>query len=146
MAYKQTITERVKFVIRYLISQGIATSQEDLGKKVGVTSKSYLSQLVSSKQNNTEFINKLMNFDNSLNKDWLYDENIESPFIGGTETKVEEKEQSPEDRIAELEQTIELLKKDVKYYADIADSRLETIKVQSKLISQLEEQINSNRL
>ncbi len=139
MAYKQTITERVKFIIRYLISQGIATSQEDLGKKVGVTSKSYLSQLVSSKQNNTEFINKLMSFNNSLNKEWLYDESIESPFLGGTETKIEEKPQSKEERIAELEQTIELLKKDVRYYADMADSRLQTIEVQTKLIKALEE-------
>ena len=56
MTYKQTITDRVKFVIRYLISQGFATSQEDLGKKLGVSSKSYLSQLVSAKQNNTDFI------------------------------------------------------------------------------------------
>lgn len=137
MAYKQTITERVKFIIRYLISQGIATSQEDLGKKVGVTSKSYLSQLVSSKQNNTEFINKLMSFDNSLNKEWLYDESVESPFLGGTETKIEEKPQSSEEKILELEQTIELLKKDVRYYADMADSRLQTIEVQSKLITVL---------
>lgn len=137
MAYKQTITERVKFIIRYLIGQGIATSQEDLGKKVGVTSKSYLSQLVSSKQNNTEFINKLMSFDNSLNKEWLYDESVESPFLGGTETKIEEKPQSSEEKILELEQTIELLKKDVRYYADMADSRLQTIEVQSKLINVL---------
>lgn len=138
MAYKQTITERVKFVIRYLISQGIATSQEDLGKKLGVTSKSYLSQLVSAKQNNTDFINKLMSFDNSLNIEWLYDENVGSPFIDVTAgTCLIESEKAPEDRIVELEHTIELLKRDVRYYADMADSRLQTIEVQTKLINVL---------
>jgi RNase H-fold protein (predicted Holliday junction resolvase) len=41
------------------------------------------------------------------------------------------------------EHIIELLKKDVKYYADMADSRLETIKVQTKLIEKLEEQLKN---
>lgn len=144
MAYKQTITERVKFIIRYLISQGIATSQEDLGKKLGVTSKSYLSQLVSAKQNNTDFINKLMNFDTKLNIDWLYDESIGSPFLtidinGGSTEVPTSADVTPEERIAKLEQTIDLLKKDVRYYADMADSRLQTIEVQTKLIKALEE-------
>ena len=140
MAYKQTITERVRFVIRYLISQGFATSQEDLGKKVGVTSKSYLSQLVSAKQNNTEFINKLMNLDATLNKEWLYNEEVESPFREVTAGLcLVETEKTPEDEIQELKHTIELLKKDVRYYADMADSRLQTIEVQTKLIKTLEE-------
>ena len=138
MAYKQTITERVRFVIRYLISQGFATSQEDLGKKVGVTSKSYLSQLVSAKQNNTEFINKLMNLDATLNKEWLYNEEVESPFREVTAGLcLVETEKTPEDEIQELKHTIELLKKDVRYYADMADSRLQTIEVQTKLINVL---------
>ena len=138
MAYKQTITERVKFVIRYLISQGFATSQEDLGKKVGVTSKSYLSQLVSAKQNNTEFINKLMSLDATLNKEWLYNEEVESPFREVTAGFcLVETEKTPEDEIQELKHTIELLKKDVRYYADMADSRLQTIEVQTKLINVL---------
>jgi hypothetical protein len=37
---------------------------------------------------------------------------------------------------------IEMLKKDVKYYADIADSRLETIKTQTKVINALEKLLN----
>ena len=49
-----------------------------------------------------------------------------------------EKEKTPEDEIQELKHTIELLKKDVRYYADMADSRLQTIEVQSKLITALE--------
>ena len=139
MAYKQTITDRVKFVIRYLISQGFATSQEDLGKKLGVSSKSYLSQLVSAKQNNTDFINKLMSFDSRLNIDWLYDENVGSPFIEVTaDVCLVEKEATPEEIIQKLQQDVELLKKDVKYYADIAEMRLQTIDLQSKLIAEME--------
>jgi hypothetical protein len=44
----------------------------------------------------------------------------------------------PKEKIKELEQTIKLLKKDVRYYADMADSRLQTIEVQTKLITALE--------
>lgn len=143
MAYRQTITDRVKFLISHLISKGIASNQEELGKKIGIESKSYLSQLVSGKQNNTGFINKLMSFDTAFNKEWLYDEAIESPFIteivdfGSATTDITQ--QSPEETIKKLQHDIELLKKDVKYYADMADSRLQTIEVQSKLINQLEQ-------
>lgn len=143
MAYRQTITDRVKFLISHLISKGIASNQEELGKKIGIESKSYLSQLVSGKQNNTGFINKLMSFDTSFNKEWLYDEAIESPFI--TEiidlgsACIDLAQPSAEETIKKLQHDIELLKKDVKYYADMADSRLQTIEVQTKLITQLEQ-------
>lgn len=134
-----TITERVKFLIKHIIILGVAKNQEELGQNIGIKNKSYMSQLVNARIPNEQFIDSLLNYAPTINKDWLYDESIESPFIGGTETKVEEKEQSPEDRIVELEQTIELLKKDVRYYADMADSRLQTIEVQTKLIKTLEE-------
>lgn len=138
MAYRQTITDRVKFIIRYLISKGIAKSQADLGRKINIESTSYLSQLVNSKQNNKDFINKLMEFAPEINKDWLYDEAIESPFIDG-EVKIETEEDSdPGMLIQELRLNIEMLKKDVRYYSDIADSRLQTINIQNKLIDNLE--------
>ena len=139
MAYRQAITERVKFLIHLLISKGFATNQEDLGKKMGVESKSYLSQLVNSKQNNTEFLNKLSILIPDFNKEWLYNEAIDEPFLKvSAEFSTIETPPTQEDKIKDLEHTIELLKKDVRYYADIADTRLKTIEVQTKLITALE--------
>lgn len=138
MRTQRTITERVKFLIRHIIGLGIAKNQEDLGRIMGITNKSYLSQLVNGSRDNEKFIEYLVNYAPDFNIEWLYDESIESPFLDGTEKKVEEKVKAPEDKIAELEHAIELLKKDVRYYADMADSRLQTIEVQSKLITALE--------
>lgn len=138
MRTQRTITERVKFLIRHIIGIGIAKNQEDLGRIMGITNKSYLSQLVNGSRDNEKFIESLVNYIPEFNIEWLYDENIESPFSAGSEKKVEEKPQVPEKKIAELEHTIELLKKDVRYYADMADSRLQTIEVQTKLITALE--------
>lgn len=140
---QQAITQRVKFLIKHIIGKGIAENQEELGKIVGVNSKSYLSQLISGQRNNEELINSLLNFVPNFNKEWLYDETLENPFIteivdfGSATTDITQ--QSPEETIKKLQHDIELLKKDVKYYADMADSRLQTIEVQSKLINQLEQ-------
>lgn len=133
-----TITERVKFLIRHLISLGFANNQEELGQKLGIRNKSYMSQLVNGRIPNEQFIESLLNNAPTFNKDWLYDESIENPFLDGSEKKVTENVQAPEEKIAELEHAIELLKKDVRYYADMANSRLQTIEVQSKLITALE--------
>lgn len=153
MAYKQTLTNRVKFLISYLIGKGIAENQEDLGKKVNIDSKSYLSQLVNGKQNNTNFINKLMELAPEINIDWLYDESIESPFLeeipqksdifeaGGITMYGVSKEEAQE-VIDSLNAMVEMLKKDVKYHADIADSRLQTINIQNKYIDNLEAQLS----
>lgn len=138
MAYRQAITERVKFLIHLLISKGFATNQEDLGKKMGVESKSYLSQLVNSKQNNAEFLNKLSVLIPEFNKEWLYNKEIQDPFIQVRADVCIMEQDDPKEKIKELEHTIELLKQDVRYYADIADSRLQTIEVQTKLITTLE--------
>ena len=139
MRTQRTITQRVKFLIKYIIGLGIAKNQEDLGRIMGITNKSYLSQLVNGSRENEKFIECLVNYVPDFNIEWIYQENIESPFLSEMETIIVEKEQSPEDKIAELEMAIELLKKDVRYYADMADSRLQTIEVQSKLITQLEQ-------
>lgn len=133
-----TITERVKFLIKHIITLAVAKNQEELGQILGINNKSYMSQLVNGRIPNEQFIDSLINYAPTFNKEWLYDESIESPFLDGTEKKVEEKTKTPEDKITELEHTIELLKKDVRYYADMADSRLQTIEVQSKLITALE--------
>lgn len=138
MRTQRTITERVKFLIRHIVGLGIAKNQEDLGRIMGITNKSYLSQLVNGSRDNEKFIDSLVNYTPDFNTDWLYDESIENPFLDGSEKKVTENAQAPEEKIAELEHAIELLKKDVRYYADMADSRLQTIEVQSKLITALE--------
>lgn len=138
MRTQRTITERVKFLIRHIVGLGIAKNQEDLGRIMGITNKSYLSQLVNGSRDNEKFIDSLVNYTPDFNTDWLYDESIENPFLDGSEKKVTENVQAPEEKIAELEHAIELLKKDVRYYADMADSRLQTIEVQSKLITALE--------
>jgi hypothetical protein len=80
------------------------------------------------------FVNCVLDVDARINKGWIY---------GESENMLVENENSKPKTEEDSTMIIELLKKDVKYYADIADSRLETIKVQSKLISQLEEQINT---
>lgn len=66
-----SVTQRIKLVIQWLILQGYAINQEDLGRKMGIANKSYLSQLISGKANNEEFINKLSGFDSRINYDWL---------------------------------------------------------------------------
>lgn len=141
MTNKQTITNRVKFIIRYLISKGIAKNQEELGRKIAIDSKSYLSQLVGGKQNNTVFINKLMSLAPEINKEWLYNESIESPFISAPQEENLKKNENPDEKIKELEINIISLQKDVKYYADMADSRLQTINIQNKLINEYEKQL-----
>lgn len=64
-------TKRIKLLINWLISQGIISSQQELGEKFGITSKSYLSQLVNGRAYSEEFINKLSEFDERINREWL---------------------------------------------------------------------------
>lgn len=82
-----TDNKRIKLLINWLISQGIISSQQELGEKFGITSKSYLSQLVNGRAYSQEFINKLSEFDERINRDWL--ENGEGSMIlteGGGQT------------------------------------------------------------
>jgi hypothetical protein len=79
-----------------------------------------------------------LGIDERINKDWIYGE-AENMFI---EKKNDEQQcDCIEDRIKKLETDILLLQKDVKYYADMADSRLQTINVQNKLIDNYEKQL-----
>lgn len=77
-----------------------------------------------------------------LNAAWLF--TGEGDMIKSTEsneTKMLNTYIGSDDIKKQIEQTteayVELLKKDVKYYADMADSRLETINVQNKIIEKL---------
>lgn len=63
--------KRIKLLINWLISQGIISSQQELGEKFGITSKSYLSQLVNGRAYSQDFINKLSEFDDRINREWL---------------------------------------------------------------------------
>lgn len=141
MKLQVTITERVKFLIKYVIGKGIAKNQEDLGKKMGIENKSYLSQLVNNSRPNYKFIDNLVNFVPEINKEWLYNESIESPFIFDPQEENLKKNENPDEKIKELEINIVSLQKDVKYYADMADSRLQTINIQNKLINEYEKQL-----
>lgn len=79
--------KRIKLLINWLISQGIISSQQELGEKFGITSKSYLSQLVNGRAYSEEFINKLSEFDGRINREWL--ETGEGSMIiseGGSQT------------------------------------------------------------
>lgn len=138
MITQNAITQRVKFLIKYLIDKGIASTQEEIGTMFGIKSKSQVSMLVNNKINNATFLNFLLTLAPEVNREWLYKEEIIDPFLQENSTKVEKNFTSFEKKIKELETNIELLKKDVRYYADMADSRLQTIEVQSKLIVELE--------
>lgn len=63
--------KRIKILVHWLISQGVVSSQQDLGDRVGVTNKSYLSQLVNGKATSTDFLNKLTKLDERINRDWI---------------------------------------------------------------------------
>lgn len=134
MKDKAIDSQRFKFLIQWIISQGYFKTQEELGRAFGVNNKSTLSQIINGKQTSLRFVNCVLDVDARINKGWIY---------GESENMLVENENSKPKIEEDPTMIIELLKKDVKYYADIADSRLETIRVQSKLISQLEEQINT---
>lgn len=68
---ENAVAQRIKFLISWLIQEGHATSQEAVGRALGINNKSYLSQLVNGRANNREFINKLSKFDSRINPDWL---------------------------------------------------------------------------
>lgn len=139
MKTQVAIAQRVKFLIKHIVGRGIAKNQEELGKILGIENKSYLSQLVNCARPNGKFIESLVNLVPDFNKEWLYDDAIESPFIGATpEFCLIEKEKTPEDEIQELKHRIDLLEKDVKFYSEIADTRLQTIDLLSKLVAEME--------
>jgi len=70
-----TDTERIKKAIKWLIGTGIAKNQEGIGVLMGYSNKSAFSQVVNSPNKRPEdFITRLCNLNNNLNKDWLLTE------------------------------------------------------------------------
>ena len=63
--------KRIKKAINWLISQGIISSQKELGEYLGITNKSYLSQLVNSDSPNREFVNKFIAIAPMISSSWL---------------------------------------------------------------------------
>lgn len=78
--------KRIKLLINWLISQGIISSQQELGEKFGITSKSYLSQLVNGRAYSQDFINKLSEFDDRINREWLETGNGDMINLTGGQT------------------------------------------------------------
>ena len=67
-----TRIDRNKTLVRHIISLGIASSQKDLGVKMGYENESYFSQIVNEKVDTPkDFIRKLKEFVPDLNIDWL---------------------------------------------------------------------------
>lgn len=66
------LSERIKLIIRWLISQGIATSQEEVGRKLGYKNKSSFSQVVNGKvELPRDFIDRLTSLNDKINRSWL---------------------------------------------------------------------------
>ncbi|MBD5200750.1 MAG: helix-turn-helix transcriptional regulator [Bacteroidales bacterium] len=63
--------KRIKRAINWLISQGYFSSQKEIGIKIGITNRSYLSQLVNSDTPNIEFINKFTSIAPQISASWL---------------------------------------------------------------------------
>lgn len=64
-------TKRVKRSVNWLIGQGRFTSQKEIGERLGITNRSYLSQLVNSDTPNEEFVNKFTEIAPEISRDWL---------------------------------------------------------------------------
>lgn len=66
--------DRYKILVRYLINQGLASSQKDLGLKLGYTNESAFSQVINCKAPEPKnFISKLKSILPALNESWLED-------------------------------------------------------------------------
>lgn len=63
--------KQVKKAINWLISQGFFTSQKEIGEKMGIYNRSYLSQLVNSPNPNPDFINKFIEVAPVISKQYL---------------------------------------------------------------------------
>lgn len=63
--------KRIKRAINWLISQGYFSSQKEIGEIMGITNRSYLSQLVNSETPNHDFINKFTSIAPQISAFWL---------------------------------------------------------------------------
>lgn len=64
-------SKRIKRSINWLISQGRFASQKEIGEKLGITNRSYLSQLVNTESPSEDFVNKFTEMAPEINPNWL---------------------------------------------------------------------------
>ena len=68
----ESLIDRRKILIRYIINNGIAQSQKDLGHKLGYSNESSFSQVINGKvKTPNDFPKKLKNLVPNLNINWL---------------------------------------------------------------------------
>ena len=88
--------DRYKILVRYIVNSGCASSQKDLGRKMGYTNESAFSQIINEKvQCPTDFISKLKAIVPDLNVDWLetgsgdmLGRNISQDIVGDNNTSI----------------------------------------------------------
>ena len=126
-------------LIAFIKSQGISVNRFE---KICGFSTGYVGNMRKSIQPD-KVMSIIQNFP-TLNTAWLFTgEGEMQKKLNNEITTVLQDNSNTHNPTQNNEHIIELLKKDVKYYADMADSRLETIKVQSKLIHKLEEELKN---
>lgn len=64
-------TKRFRRAINWLISQGKFSSQKEIGEKMGITNRSYLSQLVNAATPSVEIVNKFTEIAPEISVSWL---------------------------------------------------------------------------
>jgi repressor LexA len=76
-----TENERIKLIVKTLVSYGIGKNQEEIGKLMGFTNKSAFSQVLNGKVPiSKDFVDKLCKLDNRISKKWILFE-AGNPFI-----------------------------------------------------------------
>lgn len=87
--------DRYKILIRYMISEGLASSQKDLGAKIGYTNESAFSQVINGKAIEPKnFIDKLKSILPDINDKWLLTGEGEMLKTPGKEGKGKETEEA----------------------------------------------------
>lgn len=66
-----TENKRIKRSVNWLISQGRFASQKEIGERLGITNRSYLSQLVNTASPSEDFVNKFTEIAPEINSEWL---------------------------------------------------------------------------
>lgn len=126
-------------LIAFIKSQGISVNKFE---KMCGFSTGYVGNMRKSMQPD-KVMSIIQNFP-SLNTAWLFTGEGEMlKNNSSNETTMLHQENNEQSSISNNEHIIEMLKKDVRYFADIADTRLQTIQVQTKLIEQLENQLKT---
>lgn len=146
------VVERIKLVLRWLIGQGVADSQEEIGKLLGYKNKSSFSQVVNGRvELPKDFIERLCSLSPKLNKVWIEtgaesmfledhivgrDNNsrnihntgsVSGPMITGDSNTI----------LAEKDQQIQLLENEVKYLKEIISEKEIIISEKERFIQAL---------